>query len=136
MIINSHLFYCLFSLSTSDPLTVSVAGVPVQCSPSLKSLGVIIDSHLSLEARVNSIISDCNYHLRAFRYIRPSLSAELAAEVGGAIILSRLDFCNSLLAGLPQSGIDLLQHIQNQVVRVVKQLPWRAHITPARTSLH
>ena len=47
-----------------------------------------------------------------------------------------LDYCNSLLAGSPQSIIDRLKHIQNQVIRVVKLLPYRAHVTPARIQLH
>jgi hypothetical protein len=46
----------------------------------------MVDSRLSADARVNTIVSSCNYHLRAFRYIRHSLNAELAESVGRAII--------------------------------------------------
>ena len=56
--------------------------------------------------------------------------------VGRAIILSRLDYCNSLLYGTSQSNIDRLQHIQNQVVRIIKKLPPRSHVSEHRVALH
>ena len=83
---------------------VTVAGARVKCGESLTSLGVVIDPHLSFDAPVNSIVSSCNYHLHAFRHIRPSLSDEVAAAVGRSIVMSRLDYCNSLLAWSLASG--------------------------------
>ena len=67
---------------------VTVAGARVKCGETLTTLGVVIDSHLSFDARVNSIVSSCNYHLRAFRHIRPSLTDEIAITVGRSIIMS------------------------------------------------
>ena len=49
--------------------------------------------------------------------------------------MSRLDYYNSLLAGLSLAGLDRLQHIENKVVRI-KRLPWRAHVSAARVELH
>jgi Reverse transcriptase (RNA-dependent DNA polymerase) len=118
------------------PASVVVAGTSISCHESTTTLGVTIDSQLTFSARVNGIISACNYHLRAFKHIRPALDDQLATTIGRAIVLSRLDYCNSLLVGCTQSDLDRLQHVQNKVVRIIKRLSPRAHVTAARAQLH
>jgi len=53
-----------------------------------------------------------------------------------ALVLSRLDYCNALLAGLPACTVKPLQLIQNAAVRVVFNEPMRVHVTPLFISLH
>ncbi len=52
------------------------------------------------------------------------------------IVISRLDYCNALLAGLPSNAIKPLQMIQNAAARLVFNEPKRAHVTPLFVSLH
>ncbi|XP_071061779.1 uncharacterized protein [Pseudochaenichthys georgianus] len=47
-----------------------------------------------------------------------------------ALVISRLDYCNSLLAGLPACAIRPLQLIQNAAARLVFNLPKFSHTTP------
>ncbi len=51
-------------------------------------------------------------------------------------VISRLDYCNVLLAGLPSNTIKPLQMIQNAAARLVFNEPKRAHVTPLFVSLH
>ncbi len=51
-------------------------------------------------------------------------------------VLSRLDYCNALLAGLPACNIKPLQLIQNAAARVVFNEPKKAHVTPLFIRLH
>ena len=47
-----------------------------------------------------------------------------------------MDYCNSILAALPQSSIDPLQRVQNAVAILITGTGTREHITPALRSLH
>ena len=51
-------------------------------------------------------------------------------------VLSHLDYCNALLAGLPDNAIRQLQRVQNCAARVVKLVNRRSHITPVLKDLH
>ncbi len=53
-----------------------------------------------------------------------------------ALVLSRLDYCNALLAGLPASSIKPLQLIQNAAARLISNEPKRTHVTPLFINLH
>ncbi len=53
-----------------------------------------------------------------------------------SIVISRLDYCNALLAGIPSCTIKPLQMIQNAVAWLVFSKHKRAHVTPLFISLH
>ena len=80
---------------------VMVAGTSVALSDSVRSLGVVIDKHLSMEKHINSVLSSCCFHIKALRHIRRCLTDEVANTVARCIVLSRIDYCNSLLYGAP-----------------------------------
>ncbi len=51
-------------------------------------------------------------------------------------VISRLYYCNALLAGLPSCTIKPLQKIQNAAARLVFNKPKRAYVTPLVKCLH
>ncbi len=70
------------------------------------------------------------------RKIRPFLTQHAAQLLVQALIISRLDYCNALLAGLTSCTIKPLQMIQNAEARLVFNKPKRAHVTTLFISLH
>ena len=69
--------------------------------------------------RLGTISSSCFYWLRQIRRIRRSLDAESAKTLVHAFITSRIDGCNTVLAGTPRTINDRLQRLLNVAARVV-----------------
>ena len=116
--------------------TVSVAGSPIKLQTSIKNLGVYFDSKMSFDEQVSETCKACYFHIRALRHIRASLTTEASKTIAAAIVGSRLDFCNSLLAGTSVSNLTRLQRVQNTLAQVVAQKPRFCHITPVLSDLH
>jgi len=53
-----------------------------------------------------------------------------------ALVLSRLDYCNSLLIDLPLTHVQRLQSVQNAAARLIFNLRRCDHITDALIGLH
>ena len=78
----------------------------------------------------------CFFHLWRLKSVRRILGAEVTSGLVSAFVTTRLDYCNTVLAGLPQSTIDPLQRVQNAAARLVAGTGTRDHITPVLQSLH
>ena len=98
-------------------------------SSSVRDLGVILDSSLSFTEHISSLTRSCFYQLRRLRAIRRSLSPSVFTTVVHAFICSRIDYCNSLLAGLPMVRLTPLQSVLNAAARLIARLPRFAHIS-------
>ena len=91
---------------------------------------------MSFDKQVSETCKACYFHICALRHIRASLTTEASKTIAAAIVGSRLDFCNSLLAGTSVSNLTRLQRVQNTLARVVAQKPRFCHITPVLSDLH
>ena len=84
----------------------------------MKLLGVQFESDLSLEKQdFPSIVKAHFFHLRALSRVYSLFTHKAANAVVVCLILSKLDYCNSLLAGLPH--FQILQAAQNVAARVM-----------------
>ena len=86
--------------------------------------------------RISFIIKTCFLQLRDFRYIRSFIPKSTAITFANAFIYFRIDYCNSLLYGLPKYSFHHLQKVQNSVARIVTRTSSSSHITPLLRSLH
>jgi len=57
------------------------------------------------------------------------LARDVAAKIVSAFVISRLDYCNAVLAGLPQSTIATLQRVLNSAARLALGLRPRYHVS-------
>ena len=89
-----------------------------------------------LHRKNHCVARSCRFVLYNNRRIRPFLTREAAQLLVQSLVIFRLDYCNSLLAGLPASAIKPLQRIQNAAARLVFNLPKFSHVTPLFRDLH
>ena len=113
-----------------------VADKSISVSHDVKSLGVVIDEELSFDTHVDRLCQSAQYHIRALRHIRHSLSSDVAKTIACSIVGSRIDYCNSLLYGISDKNITKIQKVQNTVARVVSGHRKFDRITPVLRSLH
>lgn len=106
----------LSSLSVSS---LQLEGNSVSLSDSVKNLGVILDNTLCMQKFISQTVQSCYYQLRRISSVRRFLSVDTAAKLVTSLILSRLDYRNALLSGIPASSIQSLQRIQNCASRLV-----------------
>ena len=122
--------------ATSTVSSVTVADVNLQLANEMKVLGVTLDQHLTLEKHVSAIAQLCNYHNQAICHIRHLLTTQLAQTLACSLTLSRLDYCNAVLHGIPSGNIQKLQRVQNSAARIVLQARRRSHAKPLLCQLH
>jgi len=106
-------------------------GATIQPSSTVRDLGVILDPELSLGLHINHLVSRCFHQLRGIRSSVRALPMEAAKTVVNSFIVSEVDYCNSLLAGVPQYQLDRLQAVMNTAERLVLgvgKFDWIRHL--------
>jgi len=101
------------------PLGIQTANSSVPISDHINTLGVTLDSNLTLNGHVSSVCKSSYYFIKAIHHIRPALTCDIAGAVAASLIQTRLDFANLLLLGTSSSNINKLQRVQNCLARVV-----------------
>ena len=91
----------------------------ISSSSSVRDIGVIFDDKMSLENQITSICKSCFFHIKNIWKIRKCISLKACETLVHAFISSKLDFCNSLLYGMPRHLIQRLQQVQNAAARLV-----------------
>jgi len=123
-------------LSSSGCTSVSLADTPVPLSSEITSLGLTIDRSLTFCKHVQQVSRSCIYHLRALKHIRHLLSQQDANTIAVSLILSRLDYLNSVLFNTSASNIRSLLRLQNWAARVVLLSPRHSSSHNALSTLH
>jgi len=93
----------------NEPLVV--CGSSVTPSTVVRDLGVWIDSGLSMSTHISKTVVGCFATLRQLHSVRRSLSHDSFMCLVVALMLSRLDYCNRVLARLPANQLNQLQSV-------------------------
>ena len=119
------------------PLTsISICDELISKISTARNIGLLYDTVMSMEHPVTAVCKAGFFHRRNISRIRKYISRYTAEILVHAFITSRLDFCNSLLYGLPKKTIKRLQHVQNAAARMVALTPDHEHISPVLQELH
>ena len=95
--------------------------------------------HLSVlrsEAFVNSICKSVWFNLFNISRSRSSVTTDAPQILIQAYVVSKIDYCNRLLYGIPDKKWNRIQWIQNYATRLVLMVHKFSHSTPAVATLH
>jgi hypothetical protein len=115
---------------------IKIGDANVEASHSAKNIGVIFDKTLNMDAHINATCKRAFWEIRNIGRIRPYLDEKSTASLVHSFVSSKLDYCNSLLYGLPKKQHDKFQRVLNCAARVVAKVRKHDHITPTLSALH
>jgi hypothetical protein len=124
------------TLTFLDTVSLNVCGSDVTPTETVKNLGVHLDSSLTMSDHITSICRALNYQLRNIWRIRKYITKDTCNHAIRSLILSRLDYSNSLLYGISSKDTQKLQKIQNRAARLIFQVGRREHTSPLIKELH
>lgn len=113
-----------------------VGDVDVAPVKAASNLGVVFDDTMSFKSHISDVCKSSFYHLRNISRIRKYLTRGTPEMVVHAFVTSKLDYCNSLLYGLPKFLIAKLQSVQNSASRLVCMTRKFDHVTLTLIDLH
>ena len=88
-----------------NDLQINVGNTQFKPTASARNLGVIFDRHLNLESHINNVCRSAYFHLRNIGSVRNMLSDDACSQLIHALVTVRIDYCNSLLYGLPEYSL-------------------------------
>ena len=111
------------------PSSITIGNAKIPFKQSVKNLSFTLDCHLTMNAHDSNIAHKCYFELRRLAFIRRFLTSTATVTLVSTFVLSRIDYCNSLLFGSAHDVTSHLQRIQNYAARVMLRLPKSSSIT-------
>ena len=99
--------------------TIDVAGDLILRTDSIKYLGVHMDSNLNFKQHITQKCCSAMFNFLRIKSIRHLLDEDTTESLCQSLCISHLDYCNSLIYGLPDTSIAKFQRIQNMCARLV-----------------
>ena len=103
---------------------------------SAKNLGAVLDSSLSFSSHIDSIVKTCNFHNRNLYMIKDFVNRKNLVALVHSLIISKVDYCNSLFTGIPNVILKKVQSVLNRAARLIFNLPPRVPTTSSLIELH
>jgi len=118
------------------PSCINVGDSEVNFVTSVTNLGVTFDHFVDLSQHVQNVCQAGYRSIREVSTIRSYLTIEATKILMCSLVLSRLDYCNSLLFGCDKKLIAKLQRVQNAAAKLVFRKKKFDHASPLLRKLH
>ena len=93
-----------------DQPSLVVDQVDIKPSLSVRDHGVQIRADLSVADHVSAVIRSGHYNIRQLWQLRSSMTREALRHAAYELVLSRVDYCNSLFANAPATSTNDFSH--------------------------
>lgn len=94
-------------------------GSYIPISQEVYNLGVTLDSQLTYNSHISTTIAQGYHLIRNVSSIRKYLSDDHLKTLVNAVVIAKVDNCNSLLYGISSYDADRLQKFQNSCARLI-----------------
>ena len=118
------------------PVTLQVGSDIIHPSETVRNLGVIFDTHMTMTSQISALCGSLNLHLRNITRIRRYLNFETCNHIIRSLLLSRIDNGNAILLGSNQTDITRLQRLQNWSAKLIFCARKYDHASPFLHQLH
>ena len=117
-------------------ITIKIGEDIIPNVPAVRNLGMFLDAELKHTTHINKLTSSSFNTLHNISRVQCNFNQDTTKILVQAIILSKLDYCNSLLLGIPKYNIANLQRIQDMSCRMIYILPKHSSINTYLAQLH
>lgn len=124
------------NLAKLSDTTIRIGSEDITPSTTIRNLGVIFDSNMNMSSQVTSLCRSINFTLWNTSRVRRFIDQDSCNHAMRALILSKLDYANSLLSGCSMSNITRLQRLQNRSARIIFQVAKHHSSAPLLKTLH
>lgn len=100
------------------------------------NLGVKLDSQLSFSSHISMLLAQSYKHVSNIGRIRRYLTKDEIRTLVYALVMCRIDNCNSLLYGISELELSRLQKLQNSCARIIYGRRKFEHVTDIFNELH
>ena len=115
---------------------VNILGNCLSPTDVARNLGVLFDAKFCFTNHVNSVIKSCFFSLRDLHRIRRLLSVDTSVVIANALVISHLDYCNSIFRSLSFRNATRLKYVQNTLAQFVTGASRFTHITSRLKTLY
>ena len=98
--------------------------------------GVYIDEDVTMSAHVTAVVKACFAALRQIRSVRRSLTCTTLLTVVHALVVTKVEYCSSVLSGISGHLLQRLQSVFNAAAHLVFSARKSEHTTPLLRELH
>ena len=130
----NFIFFSRSKSFLSSLLPVMISDLTISLSSTIRFSGFLLDSSLSFNSQLLSVVFSCFFHIRRIRQISFYLDDASLKILVCSLALSRLDYCNSLYFNLFEPTFYPLTKAFNSAARLVS--PKFSHISPSLVDLY
>ena len=123
-------------LSLAGELSIKIGDDTIDAVKFVWNLGFFIDSEMKNGTHINKLTSSLCLILKNIARLRPLLDRETTKILAQTLVLSKIDYCNSLLLGTADYKINKLQKLQNMGCRIILGLYKYDHLSDCMKDLH
>ena len=111
--------------SLRDNLNLSINGISLRQTESLKCLGLTVDNNLTWKKHIENITKKIKTNLAVMRKAKPYLNKQLLTNIYHAIVEPHFNYCCTVWDSIDKTLADKLQKLQNRAGRIITSAPYR-----------